>query len=163
MILYHGTTVEVRSPKIFIRNIGRDFGPAFYTTDIQQQAERWARRRAMIEARKGKSKTSAIVNVYDWNENNSLNRKDFEGASMDWMEMVLLCRKDPKYHHEYDVVSGKIADDNVGETISYVMQGIMRKEDAVQRLQFEKINNQIAFCTEKALESLHFVKCYEVR
>lgn len=163
MILYHGTTVEVRNPRIFARNIGRDFGPAFYTTDIPQQAERWAKRRAIIEARKGKRETLAIVNVYDWDENNLLNRKDFEGASMDWMEMVLLCRKDPQYHHGYDVVSGKIADDNVGETISYVMQGIMRKEDALQRLQFEKINNQIAFCTEKALKALHFVKCYEVR
>ncbi len=161
MILYHGATAEVRNPRIVTRNIGRDFGPAFYTTDIRQQAERWARRRAMIESKKGKTETSAIVNVYDWDEQILLNRKDFEGASMEWLEMVLLCRKDPRYHHEYDVVSGKIANDNVGETISYVMQGIMRKEDALQRLRFEKINNQIAFCTEKALQSLHFVECYE--
>lgn len=39
------------------------------------------------------------------------------------------------------IVCGKIANDNVGETVSYVMQGIMRKEDAVERLKFEKINN----------------------
>lgn len=55
---------------------------------------------------------------------------------------------------------GKIANDNVGETVSYVMQGIMWKEDAVERLKFEKINNQIAFCTEAALQELVFVKSY---
>ena len=46
MSLYHGTTLEIRQPGIIRREIGRDFGFAFYTTDIQEQAERWALRRA---------------------------------------------------------------------------------------------------------------------
>lgn len=79
---------------------------------------------------------------------------------MEWLEMVVHCRSDSSYSHGYDVVIGKIANDNVGETVSYVMQGIMRKEDAVERLKFEKINNQIAFCTEAALQELAFVKSY---
>ena len=66
------------------------------------------------------------------------------------------------FSHEFDIVTGKIANDNVGETVSYVLQGIMRKEDAVERLKFEKINNQIAFCTENALKQLTFVKSYTV-
>ena len=57
---------------------------------------------------------------------------------------------------------GKIANDNVGETVSYVVKGIMRKEDAIERLKFEKINNQIAFCTEKAIKALVFKESYEV-
>ena len=52
MILYHGSTMEVSQPRILKSEIGRDFGFAFYTTDIQAQAERWARRRAMIESRR---------------------------------------------------------------------------------------------------------------
>ena len=40
MILYHGSTMEVSQPRIFKSEIGRDFGFAFYTTDIQAQAER---------------------------------------------------------------------------------------------------------------------------
>ena len=59
-------------------------------------------------------------------------------------------------------VTGKIANDNVGETVSYVLQGIMRKEDAVERLKFEKINNQIAFCTEQAIKQLRFLESYIV-
>ena len=76
--------------------------------------------------------------------------------------MVIRCRSDIEYQHGYDIVEGKIANDNVGETVSFVMQGIMRKEDAVERLRFEKINNQLAFCTERSLETLTFVDSYIV-
>ena len=34
MILYHGTTMEIPIPRILRYEIGRDFGFAFYTTDI---------------------------------------------------------------------------------------------------------------------------------
>lgn len=132
MILYHGSTIAVEKPEIITSVIGRDFGFAFYTTDIKDQAIRWAKRKAMIASRK-KGK---------------------------WLDMVIQCRCNPNYQHEYDIVIGKIANDNVGETVSYVLQGIMRKEDAINRLKFEKINNQIAFCTERALNCLHFQKSF---
>ena len=38
MILYHGTTMEIPIPMILRSEIGRDFGSAFYTTDIQERA-----------------------------------------------------------------------------------------------------------------------------
>ena len=79
---------------------------------------------------------------------------------MEWLDLVVTCRSRTDYSHGYDIVEGKIANDNVGETVSYVMQGIMRKEDAIERLRFERINNQIAFCTEAALRTLHFQTSY---
>ncbi len=91
-----------------------------------------------------------------------MKEKIFREASLDWLDMVVQCRSDASYYHEYDIVIGKIANDNVGETVSYVVQGIMRKEDAVERLKFEKINKQIAFCTESALRELTFVESYIV-
>ena len=162
MILYHGSTMEVSQPRILKSEIGRDFGFAFYTTDIQAQAERWARRRVMIESRRTKTKVQAIVSVYKWDEEaaKQLQFLRFDGASMDWLELVVACRSRTDYSHGYDIVEGKIANDNVGETVSYVMQGIMRKEDAIERLRFERINNQIAFCTETALRTLYFQNSY---
>lgn len=162
MILYHGSTVEVQQPRILKSEIGRDFGFAFYTTDIRTQAERWARRRAMIESRRAKAAIQPIVSVYEWDEEaaKQLRFLQFDGASMDWLELVVTCRSRTDYSHNYDIVEGKIANDNVGETVSYVMQGIMRKEDAIERLRFERINNQIAFCTEAALRTLHFQNSY---
>ena len=163
MILYHGTTLRIEQPRIIRSEIGRDFGFAFYTTNIIEQAERWAIRRAKVEARKKKAPCDAIVNTYEWSRDlTSLSYKNFSEANLDWLEMVMRCRSDIEYQHGYDIVEGKIANDNVGETISFVMQGIMRKEDAVERLKFEKINNQLAFCTERALETLTFVDSYVV-
>lgn len=46
MIVYHGSTIEITKPLILTNEIGRDFGFAFYTTDIRKQAERWAVRKA---------------------------------------------------------------------------------------------------------------------
>ena len=162
MILYHGSTMEVSQPRILKSEIGRDFGFAFYTTDIQAQAERWARRRAMIESRRTKTEVQPIVSAYEWDEDTAkqLHFLQFDGASMEWLELVVTCRSQTDYSHGYDIVEGKIANDNVRETVSYVMQGIMRKEDAIDRLRFEQINNQIAFCTETALHTLHFQNSY---
>ena len=164
MIIYHGSYEEVREPRIIVSEIGRDFGFGFYTTEIQPQAERWAIRKAKIENRKQKRVMAPIVSVYEWDEATaaSLTMKRYDNPDMDWLDMVVRCRGDVSYRHSYDIIIGKIANDDVGETVSFVMQGIMRKEDAIQRLRFEKINNQIAFCTEPAIKTLRFLKSYVV-
>ncbi|MBQ9078142.1 MAG: DUF3990 domain-containing protein [Ruminococcus sp.] len=162
MLVYHGTTLEIKEPKIITTEIGRDFGFAFYTTDIKEQAERWAIRRAKIQSRKSQNSVSAVVNIFDWERDIASDILEFDGASMEWLDMVVSCRSDLSYKHEHDIVIGKIANDNVGETVAYVVQGIMRKEDAIERLKFEKINNQIAFCSERSLKQLKFIKSYIV-
>ena len=161
MIVYHGTTLEVRRPRVIRGELGRDFGFAFYTTDIKAQAERWALRRARLLSRRTGKREPSIVNVYEWNESVPLRIKRFDGTSAEWLDLVVACRSRPDFRHDYDIVIGKIANDNVGETVSYVVQGIMRREDAIARLRFEKINNQIAFCTEAALQELKFIESYE--
>lgn len=166
MILYHGSILVVTHPKIIKNEIGRDFGFAFYTTDIKEQAVRWAKRKAMLEERRRNQKVVPIVSCYVWDKECAraeLKIKEYDRAGMEWLDMVVKCRSNIQYMHNYDVVLGKIANDNVGETISYVLQGIMRKEDALLRLEFEKINNQIAFCTEKSLEYLKFDSYFECR
>ena len=162
MILYHGTTLEIPHPVIIRSEIGRDFGFAFYTTDIKPQAERWAVRKAKIQARREGRPVKPVVNVYEWNPQTNLSVKEFDGPSLEWLDMVVNCRSNPAFQHSFDVVIGKIANDSVGETVSFVVQGIMRREDAVERLKFEQINNQLAFCTDAALSELRFVSSYEV-
>lgn len=160
MIVYHGSIEKVCHPEIRKNEIGRDFGFAFYTTDIEEQAKRWARRKAKISNRNSELVHKAVMNKYEWDEEQAskiLKVKQFEGPSEEWLDMVLQCRGNISYSHDFDIVIGNIANDNVGETVSYVMQGIMRKEDAIQRLKFEKINNQLAFCTQKSLETLKLV------
>lgn len=159
MILYHGSYMEIVEPKIIASEKGRDFGFAFYLTPIKAQAERWAKRKA-----KATRKETASVSVFEWDENpDGLSIKAFKQPDMEWLDMVLKCRSDVNYRHEYDIVEGKIADDSVGETILFVMDGIISREEALKRLRFQDINSQIAFCSAKALERLRFVNSYEVK
>ncbi|MDR1272653.1 MAG: DUF3990 domain-containing protein, partial [Clostridiales Family XIII bacterium] len=101
---------------------------------------------------------------YDFDEDCFMNLavKRFPAPDMEWLELVCNSRGDIEFTHGFDIVIGKIANDNVGETVSYVIQGIMRKEDAVERLSFERINNQVCFCTEKALSFLRYTGYEEV-
>lgn len=160
MILYHGSDIEVTKPKIIITDKGRDFGPAFYVTPIKEQAERMAKRKSKLN----KSKHS-IISVFEWDEKASLKLKFkiFKDADLEWLDMIISCRTNPSFKHGFDIVEGKIADDSVGETILFVIDGVIKKEDAIDRLKFQKINAQIAFCSEESLKCLKFVTSYEVK
>lgn len=163
MILYHGSNMVVDKPRIISSEKGKDFGFAFYLTRIKEQAERMAKRKQkqMIV---DNPYSKAIVNVYEWNENKeAILYKNYSLPNEEWLDIIINCRNNPKFKHGYDIVEGKIADDNVGETILFVLEGIMRKEDALERLKFQKINSQIAFCSEKSLLDLKFLSSYEVK
>ncbi len=165
MTLFHGSTVEVVRPQIIVSDIGRDFGPAFYTTGIKTQAERWAVRRARFARKGGREGTPAVVSVYEFDEVAALSAlkcKRFSGVSMEWLDMVVACRSRLSHRHGYDLMFGKVANDNVGETVSYVVAGVMPKEMAIEQLKFQKINDQIAFCTSESLRFLRFVRSYEL-
>lgn len=164
MILFHGGTDIVEHPVVITGDQGRDFGFAFYTTDIREQAERWAVRRAKFRGRMAGRGVPAIVCEYELDEAAlpDLAVKRFPDPSMEWLDFVVANRSDLSFRHGFDIVVGKIANDRVGETVSYVVAGVMRREDAVERLRFQRINNQWAFCTDKALASLRFVRNYEV-
>jgi hypothetical protein len=163
--LYHGSDVEVTEPRIITSEVGRDFGFGFYTTDIEGQAIRWAKRKQKIALRRGNPNAKALVSVFEFDESayENVNIKQFgEVPGIEWLDLVCLCRSNITYKHNYDIVIGKIANDSVGETVSYVMAGIMRKEDALEKLKFEQINNQVCFCTEAALKYIKFIKTEEV-
>ena len=160
MILYHGSDVEVKNPKIIKSEKGRDFGCAFYLTPIKEQAERMAKRKQRMN-----KSDSAIVSVFEFNEKeiNSLKYKSFKNPDLEWLDMIIECRTNPSFNHGYDIVEGKIADDSVGETILFVIDGVIKKEDALERLKFQKINSQIAFCSEDSLKLINFTNSYEVK
>ena len=165
MKLYHGGLQPIESPRIIKGEVGRDFGFAFYTTDIREQAERWALRRRRTAKRNGDLSASAVISVFRFDDalaRQQLRFRDFPEVSMEWLDMVVACRSDVNFTHGFDIVTGKIANDNVGETIAYVLAGVMRKEDALERLKFQKINRQLAFCTETALSYLTFESAYAV-
>ena len=159
MIIYHGGTDIVDTPKIIKQYMGRDFGAGFYTTSIREQATKWAIRQARVRRR-----DSAILNTYELDESafQILKVKKFEDYAMDWLDFVISCRQDADYKHEYDFVIGKIANDDVGETIQAVLDGLTSKEFALDKLVFMQANDQICFSTDNALSYLNFIKSEKV-
>ncbi|MDR0502281.1 MAG: DUF3990 domain-containing protein [Treponema sp.] len=152
MILYHGGTEIIEKPVIRKSSYTRDFGNGFYCTNIRSQAEKWAVRQARIR------KKSAVLNIYEFNTGGlqSLNSRIFEDYAVEWLELVINCRKNSEHIHGFDIVYGKIANDDVGETVQAVINGLMPMDFALQKLIFMSANNQYCFCTEKSLTFLMF-------
>jgi hypothetical protein len=155
MTIYHGGTDIVETPRILTAYTGRGFGAGFYTTEIREQAEKWARRQA-----RSRKQPEAVLNIYEFD--NALLQKikvrTFGDYTMDWLDFVVECRQNAAFRHEYDLVIGKIANDAVGETIQAVVDGLTSKEFALSRLVFMPTNNQICFSTNEALKYLKFIK-----
>jgi len=155
MILYHGGTDIVEKPIIKPLSAGRDFGMGFYCTDIRSQAEKWAGRQGHIRKQK------SVLNLYEFDTDYAqqiLNFKTFKEYSQEWLELVINCRRSPKYIHGFDIVYGKIANDDVGETVQAVLDGLMPFDFALQKLVFIPSNNQYCFCTEKSCGFLGFIE-----
>ena len=155
MILYHGGTDCIEKPEIRLSPANRDFGTGFYCTDIRTQAEKWAKRQGRIR------KKTPIVNTYEFDFDNAqqnLNCKIFSDYAIDWLELIVKCRKDTHYNHGFDIVYGKIANDDVGETVQAVLDGLMPLDFALQKLAFMPSNNQYCFCTENSLPLLGFIE-----
>ena len=54
------------------------------------------------------------------------------------------------------MIFGGIANDRVFNTVELFFDGLIDKDEAIDRLRYEEPNLQMAFKTEKALSYLHF-------
>lgn len=161
MLLYHGSTVIVGKPEIRYSGKPLDFGVGFYVTSSPEQAERWARTKAVRE------KTGfGYVSVYEFDAARALpalRTVRFETANADWLRFVAKNRKTVCADVEADLHVGPVADDAVYETFRFYEAGILSFEETVIRLKTARLKDQWAFHTEKALSFLRFVRSVEVR
>ena len=144
MIVYHGSNVEVSNPKILINGHYKDFGYGFYCTNIEKQAKRWALTK----------KGASIVNSYSYTENATLKTMSFKEMTEEWLGFVVACRRGQ--NHAYDVVEGPMADDQIWDYVEDYIAGDISKEAFWELVKFKYPTHQIVFCTELALETLHF-------
>lgn len=113
MKIYHGSLEIVKTPKILPRKSGHtcDFGLCFYATTDCDQAERW------VKIRMRENKKSGFVNEYsiddDLLQSENLKILKFDSASESSLDFVVRNRSDVNFTHDYDLVFGKVANDNV--------------------------------------------------
>ena len=111
-----------------------------------------------INDRKTPTNSQYFVYEFLFDENTELNVKRFDTLSEDWLEFIKENREKGGLQHNYDVVIGPVADDNTMETVQLYIANILTSKEAVERLRYNKVNNQVSFHTEKALKYLKLVR-----
>ncbi len=161
MKLYHGSSLEVVNPKILISSRTGDFGTGFYLTSSLEQARRWAQIRANQE-----KISSGIVTVYDVQdtllENPELKIRQFAKADDEWLDFVMQNRTQPDFNHEFDIVTGPVADDRVYACLNAFESGFMDRETVLKELKTYVLADQLLFHTAKSLLFLNYVDKEEV-
>lgn len=146
MTVYHGGYQAVEMPEVRVGRNTKDFGNGFYCTVIKEQAQRWARRY-----------TTKIVSIYDVCLNSQLDVKEFDGMSEEWLDFIVDCRSGKT--HNYDVVIGAMADDQIYNYISDYIEGTITREQFWVLAKFKYPTHQIVFSTEEALKCLKYRGC----
>ena len=84
--------------------------------------------------------------------------KRFDRLNEEWLEFIKSNRSKGGLQHNYDVVIGPVADDNTMETVQLYIANILSAKEAVERLRYSKVNNQVSFHTKKALQYLKSIR-----
>ncbi len=149
LTLYHGSSTRIEQPVIQKAKYSKNFGQGFYCTTIREQAERWARRY-----------NRGIVNTYKVTIHNNLNILEFKEMTEEWLDFIVQCRNNRS--HEYDIVIGAMANDQMYNFIADFMDGIITREQFWVMAKFKYPTHQINFCTNKAIQCLDFTRSTEI-
>lgn len=146
MTVYHGDYQPVQKPENRKGHNTKDFGYGFYCTIIKEQAQRWAKRYE-----------TKVISIYDVRMNNNLNIKEFAEMSEEWLDFIVDCRSGKD--HNYDIVIGAMADDQIYNFVSDYIDGTITREQFWVLAKFKYPTHQIAFCTKDALKCLEYRDC----
>jgi hypothetical protein len=150
MMVYHGGFCEISSPEIRISQHYKDFGQGFYCTELKAQAERWAKRF-----------DTPVVSIFEYTEKSELNILKFSEMTEEWLDFIAACRTGKT--HNYDIVIGAMANDQVWNYVADFIAGILTREQFWVLAKFKRPTHQIALCNAAALKMLKFIKSYEVK
>lgn len=158
MILYHGSLEIVEYPQILEANRPLDFGTGFYTTTSLQQTRRWVR------LRMEQNNTSVgYINQYEYTPQKGLCTRLFRSANEAWVDFVHANRTIQNYDHDFDIVTGPVANDNVYLSFNLYESGIITKRELIRRLKTYKLVDQLLFHTERSLETLKYLDNKEMK
>ena len=162
MRLYHGSTMTVRKPTATRGRTKTDFGKGFYTTTSPEQAEKWARIKKNREGKK--EDVRAVVSVFEIDDSilNSSQYKTmhFDGAAAEWLDFVVANRRGAS--HDFDMIMGPVANDNLYATISLYENGTFNVNAAIEQLKTNTLFDQLSFHSPSVCQLLTFIESYEI-
>lgn len=145
MKVYHGSFTSIEKPEIIKSKFAKDFGDGFYCTNIEAQSIRWASRY-----------DTAVVSIYEYTPNETLKMLVFEEMTEKWLDFIVECRSGKK--HNYDIVIGAMANDQIYNYISDFIEGVINREQFWVLAKFKHPTHQVCFCSEKAIKTLHYIE-----
>ncbi len=145
MKVFHGGFISIEKPDIIISKFPKDFGEGFYCTKIEEQAVRWSSRY-----------DTAVVSVYEYIPNENLRILVFEEMTEEWLDFIVECRAGGK--HNYDIVIGAMANDQIYNYVSDFIDGIINREQFWVLAKFKHPTHQVCFCNDEALKTINFIE-----
>ena len=178
LVLYHGSYCVVENPDLQKCSLYKDFGKGFYLTTSKEQAKSFSK----ISATKAKSKglisskeKFAYISVFKVSDIKNLLIYNYEQADGNWLHCVVAHRKENVFKEiknqmkTFDVISGKIANDNTNATIMAYMGNVFGEmgSDAADKMCIslllpEKLKDQFCFRSKKSISKLVFLKSEKV-
>ncbi|MDR0606423.1 MAG: DUF3990 domain-containing protein [Bacteroidales bacterium] len=154
MKVYHGSYTKIIEIDLSKSRDNRDLGKGFYVTSIRSQAEYWAVRMGKLHG------TEGVITEFTFYDNAfthwELKTLQFDRYTEAWLDFVVKNR-DPHASipaHDYDIVEGPIANDNVADRIVDYLDNRVSKTDFLQELSYHKPTHQICLCTLKSLQMI---------
>lgn len=178
MLLYHGSYCVVENPDLEKCAAFKDFGRGFYLTTSKEQAKSFAKISATKAKARGDisySEKFAYISFFIISNIDELLTFAFETADKNWLHCIVSHRKEGVFSNiqkdmqNYDIISGKIANDDTNTTIVAYMGSVfgqMGSEQAdnmcISLLLPERLQDQFCFRTDKAISKLEFLKTEKV-
>ena len=176
--LYHGSYTIVEKPDLNVCKRGKDFGRGFYITTDYSQARKFTRtsiKKALQNNIIKEPVDKGYVSKYEVKKLDGLDIYEFDNANSNWLHCVVVHRRDRYFATEvkkwgcYDVICGKIANDNTNLVITAYIDGlygeIMTEQAdrmAIGFLEPENLKNQICLRTQKAIDAIEFCGYEEI-
>ena len=172
--VYHGSYCEVKNPDLSICKEGKDFGRGFYVTTSKSQASKFVKTAIKKAYRLGmldnEEASCGYVSEYSLLNVNGVKIFEFEDADSEWLHCVAGFRSGEKFLGEikniekYDIVAGKIANDNTNLVITAYIDGAYGEmgsdradQIAIEFLEPNNLKDQICFKTDSAVKKLQFI------
>jgi hypothetical protein len=169
-IYYHTSYKIIDRIDLSIGKKGNDFGQGFYLTSSERQATRFI---GAAIRKSGESLGEGYVLKYRLKNIEGLMLYEFETTDAAWLHCVCAYRsgleKAFSVWEGYDIVAGKVANDDTNATISFYLNGAygdVGSEEAVtaalHQLRPDVLEDQICLRTYDAINRLEFMDAKKV-
>lgn len=176
ILLYHGSYTAVSRIDLSKCNAGLDFGRGFYVTTSYEQAVSFVPNSVKRNIKAGNipadfNLSDGQISVYKFHPDPSLLIEFFPEANLDWLHFVAANRNRDLFKElyakleRYDIVGGKIANDNTSRVLNGYVTGLLgipgsdlADTFAIQSLLPNRLKDQLCFRTDAAIKSLEFIR-----